>query len=210
MMSNEEKLHAFEQLVMKRAEEIRDGINRELDEKTEKELVSYRKQYRHEAARMRSKGLSETRKEARWIVSNAQNKGQNDLMAKRNEIIDRVFDRLTEQLAAFTRTEAYDGYFRKRLIDAVQAAAVYMGESNERVRILVTKQDLETKTELIRDIFEAIAVWAQAEVAVCEEDIIGGCLVTIPSLGLAIDNSMRADVARERESFLSWSGLTLQ
>lgn len=210
MMSNEEKLQAFEQLVMKRAEELRDDINKELDAKTEEALASYRKQYRHEAARMRSKGLSETRKEARWIVSNAQNKGQNSLMYKRNEIIDRVFDTLTERLASFTRTEAYDDYFRKRLVDSVQAAAVHMGESNERVKILVTQQDLDAKAELIQDIFEAIAVWAQAEVAVCEEDIIGGCIVTIPSLGLAIDNSMKADVARERESFLSWSGLTLQ
>ena len=54
-----------------------------------------------------------------------------------------------------------------------------------------------------------MVVWANIDVRTTEEDIIGGCVISVNSLGLIIDNSIRADVLRERADFLSWSNLSL-
>lgn len=209
VMSNEEKLKHFEQTVLGSAERMRDGINSELDRQTAEALDECRNAYKREASKMRHKGIEEARKEARLIVSTAQNKGQTALMSKRSEIIDEVFDALTDRLRAFTVTEPYDKYFTKRLVDALNAATVHLGESNARIVIEVSDGDFKKMAGLINETAEAIVVWAQTDVIVSEDDIIGGCVVRVPSLGLVIDNSMKADAVREREDFLSWSGLSL-
>lgn len=40
-------------------------------------------------------------------------------------------------------------------------------------------------------------------------DFIGGCVIGLPTIGKVIDNSMKSDVLKEREQFLSWSNLSL-
>ena len=90
MMSNDEKLKNFERTVLQKAEKRRDEINKELDSAVGDALASCKKSFRREAARYRSKGVEEARKEARLIVSTAQNKGQHAIMTKRNEIIDHL------------------------------------------------------------------------------------------------------------------------
>ncbi len=209
MMSNENKLKNFERAAILKAEKQRDEINAELDKATSEALADCRKTFKRTASKIKSKGIDEARKEARLIVSTAQNKGQSAIMAKRNEIIGEVFSRLVEKLRAFTASEKYGELFEKRLEDALNAAMVYLGESNSKIYIDVTAEDAEKRSDLIEAVSDKIVVWAQAEIRVTKEDIIGGCVISVPSLGLVIDNSVRADVLREREDFLSWSNLSL-
>ncbi len=209
MMSNEEKLKRFESAALLKAEQRRDTINAELDKATSEALAESRKKFRRESAKTRSKALSEARKEARLIVSTAQNRGQTALMAKRNEIIDQVFSKLIERLQAFVASDEYESFFAKRISEALNAATLHLGESNSGIYIDVTESDSKKYADLIERISDKVVVWAFSEVRVTKEDIIGGCVVRVPSLGLVIDNSIKADVLREHEDFLSWSNISL-
>ncbi|MBO5418354.1 MAG: V-type ATP synthase subunit E [Clostridia bacterium] len=211
MMSNDEKLKNFERQALQKAEQRRDEINRELDNATGEALADCKKVFRRETARIRSKGVEEARKEARLIVSTAQNKGQSAIMSKRKEIIDEVFGALVKKLRAFTESPEgnYGELFEKRLTEALTAATVHLGESNAKITVEVTPADYKQFSKLIEEVSDRIVVWANTDVKATEEDIIGGCVVNVPSLGLVIDNSVKADVLREREDFLSWSNLSL-
>ena len=211
MMSNDEKLKNFERTVLQKAEKRRDEINKELDSAVGDALAGCKKSFRREAARYRSKGVEEARKEARLIVSTAQNKGQHAIMTKRNEIIDEVFGALVEKLRSFTEDEkgGYAELFKNRLTEALTAATTHLGESNARITIEITEKDYQRYRKVIEDISDDVVVWANIDVRTTEEDIIGGCVISVNSLGLIIDNSIRADVLRERADFLSWSNLSL-
>ena len=127
MMSNDEKLKNFERQALQKAEQRRDEINRELDNATGEALADCKKVFRRETAKIRGKGVEEARKEARLIVSTAQNKGQSAIMSKRNEIIDEVFGALVTKLRAFTESTdgSYGELFEKRLTEATASVSLF-------------------------------------------------------------------------------------
>ena len=210
MSSIEVKLRNFERTVINRAAQDRDAMLAEIDAKTAEVLREAAKQYEAEARELFLKGMEDVKKEARSIVSAAKNKGQTHLVHVRNEIIDSVFEELTEKLRAFTETPEYDVYFTKRAEAALKMAAVHLGDRQGKVKILLTAQDFAQRKQMVQRLAERVFMWASVMIETAAEDLIGGCRVEIPEYGKVIDNSMRSDVLREKEEFLSWSNLSLK
>ncbi len=210
MSTIDEKLRNFERTVIHQATQDRDELLEELERRTAQELQETRALYERDAKERHRKGLEDVKKEARYVVSEAQNNGQNALVSKRNEIMDSVFEELRERLRQFTDTPEYLAFFQRKTTEALTNAAVHLGDRQGQIEIQITQKDFDTKKEEILSRVEHVFLWAVPKVSVCEEDIIGGCRVLLPEYGRVIDNSILSAILLERESFLSWSNLSLK
>ena len=195
MSSIDSKLRRFEHNVINMAAMERDQMLAEIDEITKNTLKETKSAYTKSAKEMYTKGMEDVRKEARMIISAAKNNGQSSVVSKRDEIIDSVFQELENRLREYVQSKAYEAYFTYKLNEAVDAV-LSMTKIPRTAEICFAAQRLMGRG--IRVTFQK-----------SENDFIGGCMINLPTIGRVIDNSMKSDVLKEQEQFLSWSNLSL-
>lgn len=209
MSSIDSKLRRFEHNVINKAALERDQLLAEIDEITKNALKETKASYTKNAKEMYQKGMDEARKDARMIISAAKNNGQSSVVSKRDEIIDSVFEELENRLREYVQSKEYETYFTYKLNEAV-GAVLSMAAIPRTAEIGFVSYDYDHHLKLAepaaqRLMERGIRVTFQKS----ENDFIGGCVINMPAIGRMIDNSMKSDVLRERESFLSWSNLSL-
>lgn len=209
MRTMDEKLRHFEQVVVSHAKQDRDTLLQEISQRTEQALQETRARYEEVAKERHRKGLEEAKKEARSVVSEAKNKGQTELVSKRNEIIDEVFDKLQEKLRGYVETPEYEAFLVRKLSEALANAAGHLDERQSAVEVQLSQKDYTARKELVLETARKIFPGMTPSLVVCEEDILGGCRVALPEYGRIIDNSILSAMRQEKESFLSWSNLSL-
>lgn len=209
MSSIDSKLRRFEQNVINKAAEERDRMLAELDETTRNALQDTKAAYVRSAKEMYRKGMDEARKEARMIVSAAKNNGQSSLVATRDEIIRSVFETLEERLAAYVQSREYEVYFTYKLNEAVNAV-LSMTKIPRTAELCFAAYDSEHRLKLAEPAAQRLmGRGIRVTFRKSETDFIGGCMICLPTIGRVIDNSMRSEMQKEQEQFLSWSQLSL-
>lgn len=209
MSSIDSKLRRFEHNVINKAAMERDQMLAEIDEITRNTLKETKSAYTKSAKEMYTKGMDDVRKEARMIISAAKNNGQSSVVSKRDEIIDSVFEELENRLREYVQSKDYETYFTYKLNEAVDAV-LSMTKIPRTAEICFAAYDYDHHLKLAefaaqRLMGRGIRVTFQKS----ENDFIGGCMINLPTIGRVIDNSMKSDVLKEQEKFLSWSNLSL-
>lgn len=193
------KIKRFEQIARADAIQIRNSLMNEIDEMISSAIEVAEKEYKKEAREFHVKEIEEAHKEAGYIMSTAQKSALNDILQKRNEIADNIFNELEQKLIDFTKTEEYRGYFERKLTEALEKAKNIVGDRDQEISILISGNDLKhINDRIIEEYFRKEKVKTE----VCDENIIGGCIINIKELRLKINNTLRAVVDKEREVFL--------
>mgnify|MGYP001091304092 CR=1 FL=1 len=217
MSSIDSKLRRFEHNVINKAAQERDRLLAEIDEATKNALKETKESYTKSAKEMYAKGMDEVRKEARMIISAAKNDGQSSVVAKRDEIIDSVFRELENRLREFVQSKEYETYFTYKLNEAADAVLA-MKAIPRKAEICFAVYDYDHRLKLaetaaqrlmgrgIRVTFQKSEKDTEVMAHLLRDNYDGDMLGTI---GKVIDNSMKSDVLKEREQFLSWSNLSL-
>lgn len=211
MSSIDSKLRRFEHNVINKAAQERDRLLAEFDEATKNALKETKASYTKSAKEMYAKGMDEVRKEARMIISAAKNDGQSSVVAKRDEIIDSVFRELEDRLREFVRSKEYETYFTYKLNEAADAVLA-MKAIPRKAEICFAVYDYDHRLKLAEAAAQRLmgrGIRVTFQKSEKDFDFIGGCVIGLPTIGKVIDNSMKSDVLKEREQFLSWSNLSL-
>ncbi len=205
MKSIEEKLECFEKTVITQAIQERDAMEDAFSGKMKTALSEAEEGYRKEAKAVYRKAVEDTQKEARLIVSAAKNRGQTSLAQRRNDIIDKVFDKLEIKLKDYTKSHEYGAFFNKKLIQAMKS-----GRYDGTVVVILSPEDAERRSDDVNRLAIKYLPGVSVKVEISSEDMIGGCKLCVLSSGRMIDNSIRAMMDIEREQFLSWSKLAIR
>lgn len=209
MSSIDSKLRRFEHNVINKAAMERDQMLAEIDEVTKNALKETKAAYTKSAKEMYRKGMDDVRKEARMIISAAKNNGQSSVVSKRDEIIRSVFEELESRLREYVQSSAYETYFINKLNEAVDAV-LSMAKIPRTAEISFAAYDYDHRLKLAEPAAQSLmGRGIRVTFQKSENDFIGGCTVNLPTIGRLIDNSMKSDVIKEREQFLSWSNLSL-
>ncbi len=209
MSSIDSKLRHFEHNVINKAAQERDQMLAELDAATRDALKETRAAYTQSAKALYAKGMDEARKEARMILSAAKNDGQTSVVSKRDEIINSVFEELELRLKKYVQSEEYKAYFTRKMEEAADVV-LSIPTIPRKAEICLVEYDYEHHMQLAGPVAQRLmGRGIRVTFKKSEDDFIGGCVINLPTVGRVIDNSMRSDVMKEREDFLSWSHLSL-
>lgn len=186
-METSEASRLIEYIVEKAREEARELVRRAQEEASrileeaerEKRRVLEEERLRAEAraAQRREEILSEARREASMIRSSAMS----DVVGELEEKAWRLLDEMDED----RRRES----LRKLAEESISMLSSLLGGSKpSRVEILVSSRDLDTASELARELASAYGI----ELVVKPADIRGGVVAVDEPSGVVVDNSYEA------------------
>ena len=203
MPTVEEKLELFDTIIYNDAIRARDAIRDQLRHDSEQILESQKADIKREAALEYQRETLRAATDRDSRISKARINTRVRLMSTRNAIVANVLDELAQELADFTKTEAYRGYLVRSVSDAVQAVVAETGGSGALV-IYLTPDDLAAYAD------EARKLAPGADIRPGDADMIGGAKVESIGQGVYVDNSIKKKVEGRAEELLKISGLTIE
>lgn len=120
-----------------------------------------------------------------------------ELLLKRQEIADRVFNNVTDMLVHFTTTPEYKEY----LLSSIKKFAD--GSDLKSVEIHLNEKDLSFKTEIEKLFKGSVTVLKSDDV------VIGGFIASNSELGLYFDETIEQRLADQRTFFMQNSQLAI-
>ncbi|MGI6031587.1 MAG: V-type ATP synthase subunit E [Eubacteriales bacterium] len=199
MINMEQKIAQFAKAVYADAEQQREAIQKEIEDIRSSELSSaemalLESNYQHIQAEMTA-----IRNRYKQQISKEIFQYRKQLLAKREEILARVFDQVTRQVEKFTQSEDY----LPSLIQTVEKAADSLGQSG--LTIFLRPADMKFSPR-IQQALPHCACTFQEDPSI----VLGGALIKATRSNLLSDETYDFRMAQERESFVKESGLSVE
>ena len=212
MPTIDEKLNAFDKIIVEDAMRARDLIRNQIHQESEQRLAEIKAGIKRDAERevQREARRAEMEKDSR--ISKAGAEARKMLINARNEILASVLVDLEERLSAFTRTEAYDGYIIKNIMEALKYANIKgdgggngSGGNGSGVGFVLymTPRDCEKYKSA------ALTCAPDITVAQAEAGMIGGVRISNDDAGVFVDNTLKKKVELCADELFLMSGLTV-
>ncbi len=199
MATFEEKLNNFSSIVIEDANEMRDELLNEVEEKYNAAVEQKENEFLQTAYESIQKAINDTHKSANEKILHAQMDSKKKLLLRREEIINDVIGEVTKQVTAFIDTPEYEEWLKKR----VAAAIFELGKGAKTV--FISSNDFVYKTALER-VCEGDNVSIEG---VSERDFIGGIKVFNKDRKISVDYSFKEMIEEAKKKFLQSSGLTI-
>jgi V/A-type H+/Na+-transporting ATPase subunit E len=197
MSVSEKKLDKFSSAVLKDAEEQRSKILEEIEEYRKREMEKAEEEILHEAYVMIQNEISSIKNKNSRKISLSELEGRRSLLMLRKKLIGQVFDEAASHINDFTKSEGY----KKYMCDCVKKSCDEIPGGN--VIIEVRKSDLALSDALVAASGRDSKVVENAKIA------LGGVLVSNPSEGIVVDETLDLKLSSQKDWFASESGLSI-
>ncbi len=186
-MPSYDALEAFSGAIIEEAEKEKQELLEELTAEMEQRMKAKEKELSAKQESAVGAELGKLVMQQGVELSKIKNESKRKLIAKRAEIFEKVFAQVTENIRAYTKTQAY----KDKVAADFQAVLKEIGKSP--YTCFVTQEDVD----LIKD------------AKVSNADIIGGFILEAPQKGLYFDCSLRAKIQQQKSYFYANSGLVI-
>ena len=195
---NEEKLNALSAMVMKNANEERERLMKEIEDKYTSIISEKENEYLKEAYETIQKSKNECERSAGEEILHAEMDSKKQMLLKREEIINSVMDTVKERLCDFTKSDGYGDWL-------VRKAEVAVKEAGEGGKVIYVTEDDMRYADKLKTVDEEIAVERANE-----HGFLGGVRVYNADRHVSVDYSFKELLADEKQSFLKNSGLVIR
>ena len=192
-----EQLDEFEALVLHEANEEREALMNETQEKYKSIMADKENEYLKESYETIQRNKSEYEHEADEELLHAQMDAKRKVLLKREEIIDDVVNAAKKKLEGFRKSDGYADWLVKKAEEAASEAA----DGNKI--IYVSPDDMRFADKLK-------AAVGGASVESADGAFIGGVRVYNPDKRISVDYSFGEMLVDEKQSFLQHSGLVIR
>lgn len=191
-----EKLNKFASIVLADANDERDRLIDETEDKYKTIIAEKENQYLQEAYDIIQKSKTEARKRVGEELMQAEMDSKKRLLLKREEIINNVMGEVRERIIAFKKSPEYGEWLVKRA-----KSALFEAGQGEKI-IYISGDDMEYKSKLEE-------LGASVEGA-ADRGFSGGLRVFNTEKNISVDYSFKELFAEEKHSFLQNSGLAIR
>lgn len=195
----EEKLNMLSAMIMKNANEERERLIEETENRYKSLIAEKENEYLQEAYETIRKCKSESERSAGEKLLRAEMDSKKQVLLKREEIINSVMDSVRDRLSDFAHSDAYESWLVKKAASAVKEA----GDGGKV--IYVAEDDMRYADGLKTVCDTKIAIEAASE-----HDFLGGVRVYNADRRISVDYSFKELIADEKQSFLRNSGLVIR
>lgn len=185
------KLNHFHRDIMDDVTARTQRIEEKVRQRLEQDYQAKELRYLEEAYTKVQDGLKEIDQEKNEIFSKTIMGCKIKLLNKRKEIMNRVFDKATENVVAFTKTEAYQEYMLTRIRNNIKQ----LGEGEYIV--YVNQADAGLK-----EIIEAQIEHTTVEIEDSHSELIGGHRLFNQTANIFADDSLNKMIEDQKQAFL--------
>lgn len=203
MITQEEKLSKFMIAINEYAKAQHDKIVREMEAHDSEELEKAEKEYREDSYKIIQKKTGEIRSMISRELANKELEGKKQLLARRTEIENSVFEKASAKLEEFTKTDAYKTYLRKAAAEA-RKVFVKSGEDKLSSTIIYIRDRDKKCSPLIKTAFGS-----DCTVKVDQSIVLGGLRAENAEIGRVVNVTLDLALEQQREWFAENSGLTI-
>lgn len=198
MLTAEEKLQHFSQLVFSRAQDQCGEIIEQARAEAKKTLEAYENECLERAYKQIQKQMTTIQKQANESVSKLQIESKKELLIRREAMMNEVFDGVLQKIGEFHTSDAYAAFLEQ----AIQSACGLLGEGKKIA--YVDASDAKHLPSLQKK-------FPELDFCVLDGDdsIIGGVRVLHQETRQIADNTIAARIEEQKQSFLNTSGLVL-
>lgn len=191
------KTDRFLRAIKKYANEQKSAMKSEVRQMKMERLKAAEDQAKRESEQLIQEKLSEARSREAVILASKTKEGQKKLFIARSEMVDSVFEKAAEKLAAYTKTDAYT----EKLIQSAKAVAEVFGDHD--CELYVNARDLD-KADDIKAVFGG-----KASVTADDGIRIGGIKGSCKSMRIIADETLDAKLEAQREWFVENASLSV-
>ncbi len=194
MTNTDEKLKKFSAILFKDAEEKRQQILKEMEDYRAAALEKAEQDILLEAYNLIQTEITDIKNQSSKRVSIKAMEGRRNLIKKRDEITDRIFESVKARLLDYTKSPAYLDF----LTNAAKSALTL-----DDAVILLKKEDLGFGDQILK------ALGKQIPVQEHERIHIGGLIIKSQKSGIIIDETLDERLKNQRTWFATNSNLTI-
>lgn len=191
--SSANKTELFRKAINADADERCAKIRSDVDAYVDAELKATRRAARLSVRHVRSSEFDRLNEEINSELSETETKETEKLVAKRNEITQKVFAKAKEQIISFTKSEDYRAFIMK------SASQIKSAIGDDSV-IILRPDDKALEGEI-----KALG----CDVGYDGTIILGGCKGKNLRTGMTADDTLDSRLEAEKQSFCGYSGLSL-
>ena len=191
-MTTEEKLENFYNHSIESARSEAERVVEEYQSTLDRQFAEHQKAKKEQTEEELAAKKESLKRENNKTLSAEQLRIKRSLSAKSLEIENKIFAEVEEKLKAFQKTPEYVDYLcgkirKDKEFARDNAISFYLDASDEGIR-------------------EAVEKASGVSIQISEEKLYGGILATVEAKNILIDDSFRAMLAEERESFILEGG----
>lgn len=193
MINNEKKASDFIKAINAEADAKCEEIKNETDSYIERELKNAKKAAKENAKAVAASELSKLGEQSNADSYKSRVCQIREIVAKRTEITDKVFEKATKEITEFTKSGEYGDFLEKSAKSIISAigddAVIYIKEDDEKYssRLKAFCKDVRTDKSII----------------------IGGCKGENACTSMSADDTLDSRIEEQREEFYSYSGLSI-
>lgn len=192
MATQEQKLSKFIDAINKEAKERREQILRDAKEYSDRELEHAEQEVLTDAYELIQKETALMRNEIGRDLSKKTIDGRKELILKREQMTNQIFERAASGLKEFTQTPEYKGFLLKT---AENGAKRLSGE----ITLYLRAEDMKFES--------AVSDKISCTVVTADDIQIGG--LRLSDGQILIDQTLDSRLEEQREDFIKTSGLSL-
>lgn len=198
MQNDQQLLQYFKQEIALSAQRECLVIDQETKAIREKALARINQEAKMDASAKMERELNQITLENQKEISRMQRQTTLELIAKRQELQNQVFEAARQKLISFTAEKEYITFLKQKI--AALPAEIYDGE----LEIGIANKDAQIFQELSDQFIKPV------KIVVKDAMTIGGLIATNRTLGLVVDNSLDHQLEEQKEWFYHHSGLIIQ
>lgn len=193
-MNQDNKTSSFLKAINKYAQQQSEAILQETEEFKKQEIEKATKEAITDAYNLIQKNISVEKAKIVSEYAKREQESKSQIFIRRNEIVSDVFEKATNKLISFTKTDDYTDYLTK---SANEIAAVFEGKEC----IVYIKNDDTDKAELIKSIIKNCTVECDNSI------VIGGIKAFCEQSSVIADNTLDSKLNEQYQWFCENSGL---
>ena len=193
-MTQDNKTSSFLKAINKYAQQQSDAILQEAEEFKKQEIEKATKEAITDAYTLIQKNISVEKSKIVSEYAKLEQKSRSELFIRRMQIVEEVFDKATNKLISFTRTDEYSNYIRR---SANEISELFCGKSC----IVYVKNDDADKADLIKSIIQNCTIECDNSI------VIGGIRCFCEELSMIADNTLDSKLSNQRQWFSENSDL---
>lgn len=193
MLELSEKLKKFSTEVLGEANETSQKKMQEFTEKLAAEYDKKETEFLEEGYYTIQNGLKQIDKEKSGRISKTLMDNRQQVLQKRADIVNRIFDSLKHKLNDFTKTEEYLQLLERRIERTIEILG------NKGCKIILTSTDLSRAGSVLQKYPEVLF---ESEAKQVKRPMIGGCQGYYEEKNLFYDHSFAKQMEEQRQRFL--------
>lgn len=195
MITVEEKLNAFAKLALEKAQNEYEMKKKEIDERNNRVIAEHKEEIRKKADKIIEDTVNRGEIEKNRLISKAKVSKKRLVLSKKEELLDRLINKVEKMSVSFTQGDNYRAYFENSLSEVLENL-----KDKESIILFLTDNDRDKFNEILEKLIEAKGFDVEkVEIQRLDPRMIGGVIGVDEQKTVSVDCSIKTQIDDDQD-----------